>query len=196
MAVVTGVESSVQLHIRRGDDLEARDNDGLTPLMLAARHNKSRICRMLIEAGASHQSLDPHGRNALAIAIATGAVDVARELELLSREHHETNPGDSEGCLALTSSHSLDAEDVCDRCCAWEPKVSGALHCNDPSLAKSAAKTNAAISSHIPIDTSSGTSTRHRPPVPIALSHDASLYTSKSAMIRRCDSQSTGIQLH
>ncbi len=153
MAVVTGVESSVQLHIRRGDNLEARDNDGLTPLMLAARHNKSRICRMLIEAGASHQSLDPYGRNALAIAIANGAVDVARELGLLSCEHQDVTQGDAEGCLVMTSSHSLDAVDVCDLS-AWEPEVSVTLHCSDPSLAESAAKTDAAISSHIPIDTS------------------------------------------
>jgi RNA polymerase primary sigma factor len=153
MAVVTGVESSVQLHIRRGDNLEARDNDGFTPLMLAAKHNKSRICSMLIEAGASHQSLDPHGRNALNIAVAFGAADAARVLECLHREHHDVTPSGSQGCLAMTSSHCADALDVCDLF-AWEPEVSVTLHSSEPSLAESAAKTDAAISSHIPIDTS------------------------------------------
>lgn len=80
MAVVTGVEGSVRLHIDRGDDLNARDDKGLTPLMLAAHRNKAIICRLLLDAGADRQSLDPLGRNALAIAVASGASDAAAVL--------------------------------------------------------------------------------------------------------------------
>ena len=36
MAVMAGVESVVQILIDRGDDLNARDANGLTPLMLSA----------------------------------------------------------------------------------------------------------------------------------------------------------------
>jgi RNA polymerase primary sigma factor len=80
MAVVTGVEGSVRLHIDRGDDLNARDDKGLTPLMLAAHRNKARICRLLLDAGADRQSLDPLGRNAHAIAVASGSSDAAAVL--------------------------------------------------------------------------------------------------------------------
>jgi RNA polymerase primary sigma factor len=80
MAVVTGVEGSIRLHIDRGDDINARDEKGLTPLMLAAHRNKASICRLLLDAGADRQSLDPLGRNALAIAVASGSSDAASVL--------------------------------------------------------------------------------------------------------------------
>lgn len=73
MAVMAGVESAVRIHVERGDDLNARDSNGLTPLMLSAARNKSTICKLLLDAGADEGLLDPSGKTALAMAIATGA---------------------------------------------------------------------------------------------------------------------------
>ncbi|WNV03458.1 RNA polymerase sigma factor RpoD [Candidatus Methylospira mobilis] len=77
MAVVAGVERAVRLHILRGDDLDARDSRGLTPLMLAAGRNKADICRLLLAAGVDPALVDHSGRNALAIAYAAGASEAA-----------------------------------------------------------------------------------------------------------------------
>lgn len=73
MAVMAGVESAVQIHIDRGDDLNARDSNGLTLLMLSAAKNKDAMCRLLLNAGADSALLDPTGRTAYVIAIAAGA---------------------------------------------------------------------------------------------------------------------------
>lgn len=81
MAVMAGVESAVQIHIDRGDDLNARDASGMTPLMLAAARNKPAICMLLLSAGADHFLLDPSGRTALQIAIAAGADATAAILD-------------------------------------------------------------------------------------------------------------------
>lgn len=81
MAVVTGVESAVQLHIDRGDNLNARDNKGQTPLMLSAARNKAAICKLLLSAGADPKLVDPLGRNALDIAQAAGALEAASAIE-------------------------------------------------------------------------------------------------------------------
>ncbi|ADX48308.1 RNA polymerase, sigma 70 subunit, RpoD subfamily [Paracidovorax avenae ATCC 19860] len=81
MAVMAGVESAVQIHIDRGDDLDARDSSGMTPLMLAAARNKPAICRLLLSAGADHRLLDPTGKTALEIALAVGSRDTAAVLE-------------------------------------------------------------------------------------------------------------------
>lgn len=78
--MVGGVESAVSLHIDRGDDVNAPDDRGMTPLMLAAARNRARICRLLIDAGADPLAQDASGNNALAIALSAGALDAAREI--------------------------------------------------------------------------------------------------------------------
>lgn len=81
MAVMAGVESAVRLHIERGDDLNARDSNGLTLLMLSAAKNKSAMCKLLLNAGADSALLDPEGRTAHVIAVAAGAQQAAKVLE-------------------------------------------------------------------------------------------------------------------
>lgn len=90
MAVIGGVEAAVQLHVDRGDDLNARDDRGLTPLMLAASRNRARICRVLIEAGADMSARDGAGNDALSIAQAAGAAECAAEIEAAMRVRAET----------------------------------------------------------------------------------------------------------
>ena len=80
IAVMAGIESAVRIHIERGDDLNARDRNGLTPLMLSAIRNKSAICKLLLHAGADDGLLDPSGKTALAIAVAAGAYEAAAVL--------------------------------------------------------------------------------------------------------------------
>ncbi len=70
---MAGVESAVRLHIDRGDDLDARDDKGQTPLMIAASRNKASVCQILLDAGADVGALGPCGRDALSIAISAGA---------------------------------------------------------------------------------------------------------------------------
>jgi RNA polymerase primary sigma factor len=77
MAVMAGVESAIQIHIDRGDDLNARDANGLTLLMLSAARNKPAMCKLLLDAGADKGLLDSAGRTALAIAVAAGAHEAA-----------------------------------------------------------------------------------------------------------------------
>jgi hypothetical protein len=71
LAVIAGVETAVKIHIRRGDDLNARDSSGMTPLMLAASKNKASVCSLLLAGGADPGLLDGQGRDALAIARAS-----------------------------------------------------------------------------------------------------------------------------
>ena len=88
MAVIAGVESAVQIHIDRGDDLNARDASGMTPLMLSAARDKPATCRLLLSAGADHCLLDPSGKTALEIAIAAGSEDTATILDAFHASVH------------------------------------------------------------------------------------------------------------
>ena len=91
MAVVGGVEAAVRLHIDRGDNINARDERGLTPLMLAAGRDKPGVCRLLIDSGADLFALDPSGRDALAIAKANGAPGSEAVIEAASAERRATD---------------------------------------------------------------------------------------------------------
>lgn len=92
LSVIAGVESAVQIHIARGDDLNARDANGMTPLMLSAARDKSAICKLLLSAGADHGLLDPSGRTALEIAIAAGSSVTAAVLESVREPIPKSSP--------------------------------------------------------------------------------------------------------
>jgi len=81
MAVLAGVETAVRLHIRRGDNLNARDAAGMTPLMLAASKNRAAVCSLLLGAKVDPGLTDTSGRDALAIAKASRAEGVIAVLE-------------------------------------------------------------------------------------------------------------------
>jgi len=108
MAVVAGVETAVRLHIRRGDDLDACDGAGYTPLMLAASRNKPNICRILLEAGVNPDLEDFSGRNALAIAYAASAPEAAAVI-IESSNIRQVLPDDS---ICLSVGEELAAPDT------------------------------------------------------------------------------------
>ena len=72
LAAISGVETAIKLHIRRGDDLDARDGSGATPLILAAGKRRKGAVRLLLDAGADAGRTDHDGQTAAALARAAG----------------------------------------------------------------------------------------------------------------------------
>ncbi len=89
MAVLAGVETSVKLHIRRGDDVNARDSAGATPLMIAASRKKKGVLRLLLSAGADPTILDTDGRDALIYAERGGCPECVEILRSALAESKE-----------------------------------------------------------------------------------------------------------
>lgn len=112
MAVMGGVESAVQLHIDRGDDLNARDSNGLTLLMLLAAKNKTAMCRFLLDAGADPSLLDPLGRTAHLIAIAAGAQQAADILKPNTFVPHNSEVPLTDKALASNTSAIPSKEEM------------------------------------------------------------------------------------
>lgn len=111
MAVLAGVETAVRMHVRRGDDLDARDGDGMTPLMLAASKNKAAICALLLESGADAFLTNTSGRDALEIAKASGAAEAAA---VLASNGLKVMERPSEECeLALPAISSIEPPSEC-----------------------------------------------------------------------------------
>ena len=95
MAVVAGVESAVKIHIQRGDDLNARDGNGRTPLMLAAMRNKPAVCVLLLSSGADLTLEAPDGNDALAHARLAGADAAIQAINAAIHLPHRKNPRSS-----------------------------------------------------------------------------------------------------
>ena len=186
MAVLRGVHQSVRLHLDRGDDVNARDEQGMTPLMLSASRNNANICRLLLEAGAKSDLLDPQGNDALAIAIKVGAGKVRSVLEghiasapaicegreqaatarfefhASSEELHPEFFVESPAVPASPTikpeapvSSPVDALSMSD----WEAENHESPPAGDPKLEEQTFFAQAAITLHIPLDTSADLAT-------------------------------------
>ena len=167
---MAGVEDSVRLHIRRGDDVNARDDKGLTPLMIAASRNRAGTCKLLLDSGADAQLLNPAGLDALTLAKLAGAHDSATVLQAelaigsdyngYPCEHSDVVPGAATVAIgAIVEAPVAPAEVALADGGAfdltgWEAEEDCPEPPDDLTLAQDAAAVHDAISKHTPIDTS------------------------------------------
>lgn len=156
MAALAGVDTVVELHISRGEDLNARDGGGLTPLMLAASKNRASVCSLLVAGGADPALCDPAGRDALTIALSAGA-DGAAEV-LLSFGSKQKRPAEEHAPLAVPPPEwmgavSFDEEWEYGGFGDWEVDEEKPPPEGDSSIADAAALIHRSISRHLPVDT-------------------------------------------
>lgn len=116
MASIAGVEVAVKLHIARGDDLNARDNAGATPLMLAAARRKKGVVRLLLTAGANPELLDSQGVNTLAYAEKGGCSEcialLRNALDVLDPIKESEVPGEASSLPAESTQANATKADT------------------------------------------------------------------------------------
>lgn len=150
MAVSAGVVTAVNLHIRRGDNLNATDDRGYTPLMIAAARNKAEVCNILINAGADILLTNSAGQNALDIAKKANSVEVISLLTLAHKTLEPTHLNQANDSLVIDfdfDDHELNLIPV------FEPEITIPTPANDISLIIKAQDLNKRISNHIVVDT-------------------------------------------
>lgn len=82
------------MHVHAETDLDAADNKGRSPLILAVSRGHVDICRLLLDAGADPTTKDYEGNDALAVARARGEAAVVQMLQRAcssTAEHQETD---------------------------------------------------------------------------------------------------------
>lgn len=166
MAVLAGVEASVRLHVDRGDDVNARDGNGMTPLMLAASKNKAAICAFLLSHGADLGLTDSGGRDAMALARASGALDAVAAMEpfaskvdlgVVCEPIGFSDPGGAsfphESAIhAADEIRSVDENDGMEDISGWEAEEDRPAPTTDGALVDLEIARHEAISSHVPVD--------------------------------------------
>jgi RNA polymerase primary sigma factor len=77
MAILAGAMESVRLHLRSGGDINATDDKGRSPLILAASRGRLDLCQLLLKEGADPDIRDHEGNDALAVARLRGQQEIA-----------------------------------------------------------------------------------------------------------------------
>jgi len=171
IAVSNGVEAAIKIHIAKGDDLNACDDAGNTPLMIAARKKQINACRLLLENGANPILLNSEGKDAVKIAFEAGSVETAELIQSfvpvpiaaqpmgqvpdlplsVTSEQEIQLPAVSNDLTADLVQNEFDPEwNVGD----WEPEDEAPPPEENPEIALKVKVQQKAISEHVAIDTS------------------------------------------
>lgn len=84
MAIIKGDKDAVEKFIELGENVNQQSN-GMTPVMYAARYNRTEILKALIQHGANLKAKSDEGHRALKYAELSGADEAAE----IIREHLE-----------------------------------------------------------------------------------------------------------
>ncbi len=106
-AVENGQLEQVQNLLKAKPDLvKARDNDGWTPLIMAARFNQVNLIKLLLKSGAKVDDVDNEGSSALHHASASGRMEAVKTLvENKAQVSLKNQGGDTPRKLAKSSGH-------------------------------------------------------------------------------------------
>ena len=152
-AASDGVVQTVELHIRRGDDVNARDSRGRTPLLLAAAGGHSEVCQLLIKAGADPSLVDWEGNDALSVAIKERQEDAAAVLRAC-RPSESADSASSAVVVDDPFAGVADVEWVWDEepldLADWEEVADSSPPEDDPSVYSSVRELQDQISKHVP----------------------------------------------
>lgn len=97
-------------HIQKGQ-INARDNRGSTPLIIAAYYNHSEAVKFLLKAGAKTELKDNLGHTALMGACFKGHIDIVK---LLLDKGASVNTETDHGSTALTYAATFGHNDIID----------------------------------------------------------------------------------
>ena len=104
-AISKGNEKCILQYIENGSDLNMKDHKGLTPLLLALKHNQLEIAKILIKHGADIELANKGGRTPLHFAIELGSIELTKAI--LERNAN-INAKDKKGMTPLHYASAFD----------------------------------------------------------------------------------------
>ena len=106
-AINAGVEKAVRVHIKLMSSLNSHDENGMTPLMLAAKKGHVGMCRLFLDKGADPKITDKAGRNACDYAEDSGNHAIVQLFQELTQHAVEiecfTDTQPVEACINTTA---------------------------------------------------------------------------------------------
>jgi ankyrin repeat protein len=110
-AVRMGNREEVEMFIRAGINVNTKDKDGSTSLMIASERGDNEIARLLLENGADPNASDTKGYTALMFVSYSGNLEIAK---LLVKKGADVNAMDKDGWTALMFASIEKKTEVAD----------------------------------------------------------------------------------
>ncbi len=155
MASMSGVATAVQIHINRGDNINATDERGRSPLLLAASKGHVEVCRILLDAGGDPNASDMDGNSAFSIAMASSDPSLVELFTYLNAP--SSGEIDEIGSSFPASEVDNDLAPVFGETALdlslWEAEAEAVPPPSDNEYLYSEQETQRQISAHVPIDT-------------------------------------------
>ncbi|MEI7606969.1 MAG: ankyrin repeat domain-containing protein [Rhodospirillaceae bacterium] len=161
-SVTLGIEAVVRYHLKNGQNVDSRDEMGRTPLIIAAAKGHTKICSILLEAGANPDIRDCSGFNALDTAIHLKRSGV---WELLQRFLKKEPPAPTVSQVSVSEPIVPRAPEVAPvvvvdidvvhdylDLSGWQPEVDLPPPPPDPLVLPAARSAQRKLGEHIPID--------------------------------------------
>lgn len=150
MAVTAGAVKAVMAHLRRGQDVNAVDRHGRSPLILAAASGHAGLCRVLLDAGADLNFRDREGRDAIEVARQRGRADV--EQLFIAELESRVAESSAQALLRITADSQRAAQLIEPASQDWEPYEDHTPAPERPEFVAAAASIQRQISSHKLVD--------------------------------------------
>ena len=109
--VKTGNREKAETYIRAGINVNAKDRDGSTALMIASERGDAEVVKLLLENGADPNAGDTSGYTALMFASYSGDLEIAK---LLVKKGADVNARDKDGWTALMFASIEKKTEVAD----------------------------------------------------------------------------------
>jgi RNA polymerase primary sigma factor len=160
MAIRNGVTSVVQLHIAKGVDVNAPDDNGMSPLMYGAEAGQLETCRILLEAGADPLKCDGAGNDAQFFALRNGNSEVTALLKnfLGNRGKEQLENAETFQSVVVEATieypdrvASVDIEQFDTT--GWEEESESPPPAEDPMVVSAAVQVQSQISGYVALDT-------------------------------------------
>lgn len=178
MALLTGAVEAVHGYLNSGGDVNATDEKGRSPLILAASRGHRELCHLLVERGADPSQADVQGVNAVAAARARGFSEIVALLETVSpHDLAERDPapndfasdGEIASGTAVVTAGTTEPEAPQEETGAasiayeadaglagWEVEGDTTRPPDDPVCAENSALVQQILSKHVPVDRQTG----------------------------------------
>lgn len=165
MALTLGIATGVRLHIKNKASVNALDDNGRSPLIIAVSKGHLEICKILIEAGADLQLRDKFGYTAQDYALEKNNNDIILLLNYLKCEEQSLPFMKYDKKLSLnTSIEDATSITISENCTlqtddtspfdlsAWVSEEEATAPSADTSVLEAVRKLNQHLSGYCPID--------------------------------------------